>query len=93
MDLFIYLVVVWKKAMNLQCLCLETNASIHSLLPYLVSSHYWSHYLECLHHHHPACCLPLDCCYGLLDAVSDFPLKRENSIAFNTSNRSKSPSS
>ena len=78
MDLYIYLVVALKKAMNLQCL--ERIASIHFLSPYLVSFHFWLGvgYLEC-HHQSPhlACCLPLDCCYGLLDVVLDFPLKRE----------------
>ena len=38
MDLYIYLVVALKKAMNLQCL--ERIASIHFLSPYLVSFHF-----------------------------------------------------
>ena len=38
MDLFIYLVVALKEAMNL--LCLERSVSIHSLSPYLVSFHF-----------------------------------------------------
>ena len=61
MDLFIYLVVALKAAMNLQCL--EGNVSIHSLSPYLVSFHSESRYLECLCYHHHVC-LPLGCYYG-----------------------------
>lgn len=62
MNLFIYLVVALKAAMNL--LCLERNVSIHSLSPYLVSFHSESRYLECPCYHHHVGCLPLGCYYG-----------------------------
>ena len=78
MDLFIYLVVVWKEAMNLLGL-LKRTVLVRSHLPYSVSFHLCYHYLgwwrrcrRCRRPHlvpSPA----LDCCYGLLGVASDFP--------------------
>ena len=84
------LVVAWKAVMNLPSLAKIVSIHFLCCCPYLARLD--GCYLGChqlLHRQVWYCqslgnCLPLDCCYEWPDAVSDFPLKGENSIAFIT---------